>query len=339
MRPSLILIIVLILMGCEADKIGPQSTGKPTTGHIAGRKIYLVNEGNFGRGGSGISAYTPKDKHHYDDVFTGANHGALIGDVAQQMILFGGHYYVVVNGSAYIAIMDTTNLLLTDSITGQMKAPKALAIAQDKIFIGDLFSSRLWVAGLNDHQINSHIILPSPASDLLVWNQKLAVTAAHKLVIIDLVSEQVDTIIEFQQGLAGLGRVSDSSLWVLTAGANGGTGALYQLNAQLSIMRSLYLPSGNPGKLSANRQMNLLYWVMDDAVHVMHKDSTGFKRLMDLTTQNLYGFDIDPLSGDLYLSDALDFDQPSDIYRFNAEGQLLDQFKSGINTAGFCFAR
>ena len=50
-----------------------------------------------------------------------------------------------------------------------------------------------------------------------------------------------------------------------------------------------------------------------------------------------YALGVDPHSGDLYLGDAIDYQQQGVVYRFSAEGVPLDTLRVGITPTAFCF--
>jgi hypothetical protein len=52
---------------------------------------------------------------------------------------------------------------------------------------------------------------------------------------------------------------------------------------------------------------------------------------------NVYGLNADPSNGDIYISDALDYQQASSIMRYSQSGTLIDHFYAGIITNGFIF--
>jgi hypothetical protein len=54
--------------------------------------------------------------------------------------------------------------------------------------------------------------------------------------------------------------------------------------------------------------------------------------------KQFYTLAVHPKSGDIYLSDALDYVQASNIYRYDSSGELIHEFKGGIITGGFFFA-
>jgi DNA-binding beta-propeller fold protein YncE len=51
----------------------------------------------------------------------------------------------------------------------------------------------------------------------------------------------------------------------------------------------------------------------------------------------LYGINVNPENGDIYVADAIDYTQSGAIYRYSTEGILIDQFKVGVIPNGMVF--
>ena len=54
-------------------------------------------------------------------------------------------------------------------------------------------------------------------------------------------------------------------------------------------------------------------------------------------SKNFYGMGVDPNTGKIYASDALDYVQRSNIYVYDNNGTQVTVFKAGINANGFYF--
>lgn len=58
------------------------------------------------------------------------------------------------------------------------------------------------------------------------------------------------------------------------------------------------------------------------------------------TTQSLYyALGVAPDTEEVYVGDALDYQQRSVVYRYSPEGELLDSFTTGVITGDFCWKR
>ncbi len=53
--------------------------------------------------------------------------------------------------------------------------------------------------------------------------------------------------------------------------------------------------------------------------------------------RNFYALGVDPVNGDVYAGDALDYVQPSNIYRYAQGGSLIQSFRAGVITGNFAF--
>ena len=50
-----------------------------------------------------------------------------------------------------------------------------------------------------------------------------------------------------------------------------------------------------------------------------------------------YGLTINPVNGEIYVSDAVDYVQSGTVLRYSQDGELLDTFNVGINPGSFCW--
>ena len=74
-------------------------------------------------------------------------------------------------------------------------------------------------------------------------------------------------------------------------------------------------------------------------IYKMHVESETLPEKPFITSAGrlIYALGVNPLNGDIYLSDALDYTQSSIIYRYDKEGEKIAEFKAGIIAGAFCF--
>ena len=51
----------------------------------------------------------------------------------------------------------------------------------------------------------------------------------------------------------------------------------------------------------------------------------------------LYGLNVNPVNSEIYVADAGDYSQAGMVYRYSAQGVLIDKFRVGINPNSFSF--
>ncbi len=332
-------ISICLFTACTAELIGPQALEGSNPDLVKGRKVLLVNEGNFGRANASISAYVPKHKQFYPKLVQGANKGVGLGDVAQDMLEYTGRYYISLNASGYIAVVDTADFQILDSIIGQGLAPRYMTLLNDRIYATDVFASKLWVIDPSNHQLIADISLPSNGKYVVPWQNTLAVSIGSDLVVINPASNRADTILQFGSPIDRMLVDKDDALWVLTTGSSNIPAQIHRLAPSQINLESYDLNEDNPAYLTMNLREDRMYYVAEDAIYTLEYSGgdVSSRVFFFLNDQNVYALDVDHKSGDLYLVDALDFDQHSDVYRIDQHGNLVDQFKAGIITGGFYF--
>ncbi len=51
-----------------------------------------------------------------------------------------------------------------------------------------------------------------------------------------------------------------------------------------------------------------------------------------------YGLDVDPVTSEVYVADAIDYVQQGVIYRYSSSSEPIDTFTVGITPGAFCFS-
>lgn len=337
MRKLKYLILSLFYVACQPDEIGPQEVNPNPPVALEGKTVFVINEGNFQRGNASISAYDPIKKEVNHKVFSSLNENLPLGDVAQDLQEYGGYYFISLNNSGKTIVLDTASWQQIASIDN-LQTPRYLSFHQNRAFIGDLYASKLWVCNLSNYTIESSINLPSPGFHTTNWNGFIAIGCSKKLVLINPQTLAVDSTLSLPNTTEGIISDKQGYLWI-----NCKTHLVCldeKLNIILNWEISDFIANSELKFLSYNQNQHL-YFLINQSIYKQHTNDSLFEpiELIELNNQNVYGFDVNPKNGDLYLADALDFDQASDIYRFSSGGDLLDVFKAGIIANGFYFRK
>lgn len=331
-----ILFAVFSLLACDRDIIGPQEVDPKPKPVLKGRHIFVVDEGNFGSGNASVTAYNPSNEDVQYNVYSGFNDDVPLGDVFQDMQQYGGRYYLVLNNSGKVAVVDTTTWKSVGEIEG-LTNPRYISFHKSRAFITELYAKKIWIINLAQMKVEQEITMPESGFHTIEWNDNIWVGSKQYLVRLNPETLEKDSTYTLRKNVERMVLDSKNRMWVLTTES---PAHLYRFNQNGAI--ELDWTFGNNEKplyLDISSDGLELYFVMGMSVYSQDVDAQNLspQKMFAFSGQNVYGFNVDPKTGDLYLADALDYNQPSDIYRYSTNGQLLDQFKTGVISNGFLF--
>ena len=96
------IIIALAIISFSSCKNRKEN---PNTENTFDYSMVILNEGNFGKGNAEITLYNSAIKTSSKDVFEKIN-GRPLGDVGQSIYLFNEHFFILLNNSSKIEIVD-----------------------------------------------------------------------------------------------------------------------------------------------------------------------------------------------------------------------------------------
>ena len=82
----------------------------------------------------------------------------------------------------------------------------------------------------------------------------------------------------------------------------------------------------------------MLYWLNDDVWSMsVDAERVPVRPFLDNKGTIYYGLTVNPENGDVYIADAIDYQQQGKIYRYTKEGVMVDEFYVGIIPGAFCW--
>ena len=331
-----VFFLIIVLASCVKD--APVANSKKVD--LSSKGVYIVNEGNFNFGNSSLSYYNVHDSAVQEDVYSSANNSVL-GDVAQSMVLYKGKAYVVINNSGRVKVLDTATTKELTHIHGFISPRYFLPIGNGKAYVSDLYANAISVVDLN-----SNIIVG--AISCAGWTEEMALCAGKvfvcnlkstQLYIVDISTDKLVDSIAIGYGASSLQEDKNGKLWVLSGGDQSRAAQLQRINPISEVVEAVFVfESGSPQHLKTNGSRDSLYY-LNNGVYAIAVSADALPKTPMISAGNsiFYGLGIDPQSGDIYVSDAMDYVQKSTIYRYNSKGNLRHSFKSGINSNSFCF--
>ncbi len=343
------MLLVGLIAGCMKDDAWIRDHRQPGNVTVPSGAMFIVNEGNFMYGNATLSSYDTLKKAVQNDLFYKVN-GLPLGDVAESMTIWKSKGYVVVNNSGKIYIVNVANGKYTGKITG-LTSPRFIHFINDqKAYVTDLYAGKISIVDPTTNLATGSILCPSHPSteEMVQFGNLLFVTcwSGDKTVLV-IDTEKDEIIAEITTGLQPCGVVLDryNKIWVLSQSLPGNSSSNIAMLQKIdpsskTIEKSYEFPStAKPVKLAIDGPGENLFYLLGNDVYKMSvlADRLPDKPFLALQSKLLYSLGIDPYNGNIYVGDALDYQQAGIISRFSPSGKLLDTFKTGIIPGRFCF--
>lgn len=313
--------------------------------------VFIVNEGNFSIANSSLSYYYPATSEIIDNLFYEVNDVPL-GDVAQSITINKNIVYLIINNSGNIYGINRETCEFEGKINGLISPREMIFIDDQKAYISDLYSTEITIVNPENYKITGKIDI-GKSSDCMVksgdqimvanWSGYSQTKINNTVMIINQETDAlVDSIIV---GIEPNSMVidKDNLLWVLCSGGfmNDELATLWQidpitLEVQKNILFSNILHS--PDNLCINSSRDTLYF-LNNGVFCMSVSDIALpgEAIINKNNKNYYSLGIDPVRNEIYVSDALDYNQNGKVYRYSYSGKLISSFDVGIIPGCFGF--
>ncbi|MBK8442042.1 MAG: hypothetical protein IPL35_00895 [Sphingobacteriales bacterium] len=296
--------------------------------------VLIANEGNFGAGTASISHYNPNTATATEDVFAAANDNRPLGDVCQSVTKFNNKIYAVVNNSSKIEVLDPLTAVSVATISG-VAAPRYLQGFGNAKALVSSNSNHLSLLDLNNNSIIKTIPTQGSTEKMLLHDGKIYIAnyGGNKVYVFDTATENLSDSLTVGAGAAQLQIDKNGKLWVLCAYnyflENVPLLQRVDLNTK-QILNFGFSDNSYPDELAINAAGDKLYFI-NDAVYEVHVDSTSANTpFFSSAGGTLYSLACNAANGEIYVSDALDFQQKGKVYRLSAQGVPIDTFQVGI---------
>ncbi|MBQ9137075.1 MAG: YncE family protein [Alistipes sp.] len=316
--------------------------------------LLICNEGNFQYGNASLSYYDPETKSVENELFYRAN-GMKLGDVAQSMVIRNGVGWIVVNNSHVIFAIDMETFREVGRITN-LTSPRYIHFISDtKAYVTQIWDNRIFIVNPKTYTVTGHITCPNMTMESGSTEQMVQLgdylyvncwSYQNRILKIDT---RTDTIVDsLTVGIQPTSLVMDcnNKLWTVTDGGYAGSPygyeapSLYCIDAEsFTIEKQFLFKLGDaPSEVQLNGDKNTLYWINDDiwAMDVT-ADRVPVRPIVESRGTKFYGLTVSPTNGDIYVADAIDYQQQGIVYRYTAAGELVDEFYVGIIPGAFCW--
>lgn len=312
--------------------------------------VFVVNEGNFMYGNASLSYYSPEKKMVESEIFINAN-GINLGDVAQSMTIYNNAGYIVVNNSGIIFIIDINTFKVKGTITGFVSPRYMHFVNDNKAYVSDLYSSRIYIVNPQTRKITGSISTGKHKSteQIVQCGRYVYVNCWSYDNTILVINSETDQICDsLTVGIQPNSMVIDKNnkLWVLTDGGYEGSAygnempSLYRINtADLTIEHKFdFTINDSPSSLCINNTQDTIYYINKSVWRMDVADANlPLQPFIAYSGTLYYGLGVSPHTSEVYLADAVDYVQNGKMYRYTPQAVCIDTVTTGICPSSLCF--
>lgn len=345
---NLLIISVIVLFSCKKDTVVLK-----TPEHLK-KGMLVLNEGLFQQNNSTVSWVDLNTNEVVLDLFSSVN-GRLLGDTGNDMKIYGGKIYIVVNNSGTIEVLNRNNLKSIKQINMTVgsinKSPRSIAFSGSKAYVA-CYDGYVDVIDTASLTILERIQVGANPEDLVVGNGKLYVSNSGGLnypnvdstvSVIDLMdySQQIKLTVGKNPG--GLQVDDEGDVYVIARGNYG------------SIPSRLVRIDGATNTVAETFSFNALgIERMGSSFLINYYDfntQIASVSLFDPLTETiinptlipmdeittLYGVKYDPFRNKIYCLDAMSFTNTGYLRRFSVDGTYETSIHVGLNPNNVLF--
>ncbi len=336
----------LLVHACDdiTDKDSPEDNGgsNAETGTAA---IYVLSEGLFNLNNSTLMFHSLKSGQTDTDYFRSKNHRGL-GDTANDMAIYGNKLYIVVNVSSQIEVIDRASGLSLKQIpvlneNGRSRQPRYIAFHKDKAYVCS-FDGTVARIDTTSLEIEKYATVGRNPDGICVQGDKPYVSNSGGLDVDGIGVDNTVSVVgtepfkEIKKIQVGYnpGRIRADNyghVYVATRGKdiNAGDYNFVQIDTRTDEVKQIY--DEKVMNFDINDQLAYLYTfnytTQESQVKVFNLQTGTILRedfITDETEINTpYGICVNPYSGNIYITDAYNYQVSGDVLCFNPQGKLI----------------
>ncbi|MCT4622188.1 MAG: glutaminyl-peptide cyclotransferase [Schleiferiaceae bacterium] len=352
MKKTIVALAALSLFACKKTET-PSAPGDVM--YTSG--VYVSNEGVFGSGESTLSHVNYKNSAVTPTAFLDKN-GFTLGDVFQSMTEHNGTMYMVINQSGLIEMADATTLESKGQISG-ISQPRYMVTEGNMGYVSDWADNEVKVIDLTSNTVVNSVKVGEDPENMVIHNGKLYVAnnggsiwapalPDSTVSIIDLNTLTEENRIHLAHAPQSLQIDANGDLWVLCAGfsdwANPSSdteGKLFKIDVNTLTKEEFVFTdlSVHPARLMINGAKDKLFFTSGLYGGELYQMNISDNALPanSFISDIFYGLGVHPTTNEIYRGYSAAFDQNGHVYRYDANGAMIDSVGAGIGPNGFYF--
>ncbi len=347
------MLIITFVTGCAKNSEPPYNPAGPYA-----KGAFIVNEGTYGQANASVGFYDFKSDSVSNSIFTIVNKHPL-GKLLQSMYAVNGNVYMMLNLSDTVIVASTDDFKETGAITG-LSSPRYMTSYNGKGYITQWGEEGVVkVIDLGSNSILRTIKVGMGPEQAIVANGTILVCNGgaydhdSTVSVIDPTIDKVIQTVMVGDNPKELVIDKNKDIWVVCYG-------YIKYDAMFNII--LETPS-KLVKLSGESFQKVAEYNISPKRHPQHIDISNDKStiyfgggfgyagiyavnidapvipgspLVD-GSKYFYGFNVNPVNGEIYTCDAVDFTSPGILLRYSADGNLIKEYTVGVAPNGILF--
>ncbi|GHV55745.1 hypothetical protein FACS1894182_00700 [Bacteroidia bacterium] len=353
-------LLALCISSCESN---PVPDPNPPLELPVTHGVFILNQGGNEQNNATLSFYDPGSKTLTPVAFPSAvspNSSEPLGDLGQDMLLYGNKLYIVVSNSSYIRVLDLGKrehlgkIILADD-AGKPRAPRYLTATGGKVYVTcstDGTVARIDTASL---KVDGSVKVGSYPEGIAVCshNNKLYVAnsgfgTGKTVSVIDIATFKEDQKIEVGIN-PDIVKAYNNYVYLSYQGNwEDIPGGFQRIDAHNNTVTTL----GSYPKADFSLEDGTIYyydvtynpvdWSVELSFGKFNTSDESYPHPSPLITDatqlvSPFGIGIQPATKNVYITDAIDYVNPGKVYVFNPAGKKIDEFTAGISPCKVVF--
>ena len=340
----LLFVAISVLTSCKKDKDEKPDSPPVTTA------VYVLNQGAFNANNSTVTMYDLITGTATTDVYYNNNEQSL-GDVGSDLLIYGGKTYIVTNISSQLEILNSATFKHIKRIpfikNNLPQQPSALAAYNGKVFVA-AYDGTVTVIDTTTLEAVKEIAVGLNPDALLAAHGKIWVSNSgglnfpdydNTVSVIDPLTLTEVTKVTVGTNPFTLQADNYGDVYVITRGNYGAEKSrLNIIDASTLTLKSTFTDfEAYNFSISADTAYVYFHDFMGGTgtkimtLNVKTEEIISSDFITDETTiQVPFSIAADPISKDIFIGDAIDFQSPGKMYRFGTDGKLKSSFTTGV---------
>jgi len=349
---SLISIIILCIPACIKRPLPPKETVLPKEDQND-RILYILNEGLYNANNATLTQYNISQQVATTDFFEIKNNRKL-GDTGNDIKQYGAKIYIVLTGSNTLDILSNNGISIKQIsfVNGSVgRQPRSITFYENNAYVCS-FDGTVAVIDTATLAISQYINVGRNPESIVSQNDKLYVTNSGGLdapnydstvSVIDPISNTVIKTINIGINPGAICSDDYGDVYVVSRGDYGSIQSkLYVIEAASDVVKKVFDIEALGIAINKNIAYVHYYDYGNNTSSIaqldVEKDSVlNTDYISGSNFNTLYAVAIDPITENIYCSDANGFVNLGKVLCFDNKGNKLFDFQTGLNPGSLLF--